>query len=103
MPASTGRREREILTLQLPEVDLSAGKIRLPDAKSGPRAMQLPPPAVRLLGVLPRRAGSPRVFPGRAPGGRYSEGGLDRAWRAVREAAKLEDVRIHDLRHTCAA
>ena len=79
------------------------GVLRLPDAKSGPRAVQLPPPAVRLLEALPRRGDNPWVFPGRAAAGRYSEGGLDRAWRAVREAAKLEDVRIHDLRHSFAS
>ena len=64
---------------------------------------QLPPPAVRLLEEMPRRAGSLWAFPGRNLDGRYSAGGLDRAWQAVREAAKLEDVRIHDLRHSCAA
>ncbi|MYH36214.1 MAG: site-specific integrase, partial [Rhodospirillaceae bacterium] len=85
------------------DVDLDAGELRLPDAKSGPRAVQLPPPAVRLLEDLPRRAGSPWVFPGRDRNGRYSAGGLDHAWHAVRKAAKLEDVRIHDLRHSFAS
>ncbi len=65
--------------------------------------MQLPPPAVRLLEALPRRAGNPWVFPGRVPDGRCSESALDNAWRAVREAARLEDVRIHDLRHSFAS
>ena len=64
---------------------------------------QLPPPAVRLLEDMPRRTGSPWVFPGKDKDGRYSAGGLDRAWQAVREAAKLEDVRIHDLRHSFAS
>ncbi len=99
----TGCRKGEVLALRWTDVDLDAGELRLPDAKSGPRAVQLPPPAVRLLEGLPRRAGNPWVFPGRAADGRYSEGGLDNAWRAVREAAKLEDVRIHDLRHSFAS
>ena len=99
----TGCRKGEVLALRWTDVDLDAGELRLPDAKSGPRAVQLPPPAVRLLEALPRRAGSPWVFPGRAADGRCSESALDNAWRAVREAAKLEDVRIHDLRHSFAS
>jgi len=61
----TGCRKGEVLALRWADVDLDAGELRLPDAKSGPRAVQLPPPAVRLLEDLPRRAGSPWVFPGR--------------------------------------
>ncbi len=99
----TGCRKGEVLALRWADVDLDAGELRLPDAKSGPRAVQLPPAAVRLLGALPRRAGNPWVFPGRAPDGRCSEGSIDNAWRAVREAAKLEDARIHDLRHSFAS
>ena len=99
----TGCRKGEVLALRWTDVDLHAGELRLPDAKSGPRAVQLPPPAVRLLEALPRRAGNPWVFPGRAADGRCSESALDNAWRAAREAAKLEDVRIHDLRHSFAS
>ncbi len=99
----TGCRKGEVLALHWTDVDLGAGELRLPDAKSGPRAVQLPPPAVRLLEALPCRAGSPWVFPGRAAAGRCSESALDNAWRVVREAAKLEDVRIHDLRHSFAS
>ena len=99
----TGCRKGEVLALRWTDVDLDAGELRLPDAKSGPRAVQLPPPAVRLLATLPRRAGNPWVFPGRAAAGRCSESALDNAWRVVREAAKLEDVRIHDLRHSFAS
>ena len=99
----TGCRKGEVLALRWTDVDLDAGELRLAQAKSGPRAVQLPPPAVRLLEALPRRAGNQWVFPGRTPDGRCSESALDNAWRAVREAAKLEDVRIHDLRHSFAS
>ncbi len=43
------------------------------------------------------------MFPGNDRDGRYSGGGLDHAWRTVRAAAALEDVRIHDLRHSFAS
>ena len=43
------------------------------------------------------------MFPGNDRDGRYSGGGLDHAWRTVRAAAGLEDVRMHDLRHSFAS
>lgn len=99
----TGCRKSEVLTLRWPDVDLDAGEIHLADAKSGPRAVQLPPTAVGLLEALPRLKDSPWVFPGNDRDGRFSGSGLDHAWRAVRAAAGLEDVRLHDLRHSFAS
>ena len=99
----TGCRKSEILTLRWTDVDLGVGELKLADAKSGPRAVQLPPTAVRLLESLPRRKDSPWVFPGKDRDGRYSGGGLDHAWQIVRARAGLEDVRLHDLRHSFAS
>ena len=99
----TGCRKSEILTLRWTDVDLDAGELRLADAKTGPRAVQLPPTAVALLGALPRGKDSPWVFPGNDREGRFSGGGLDRVWRVVRSRAGLEDVRLHDLRHSFAS
>ena len=99
----TGCRKNEILTLRWTDVDLEAGELHLGDAKAGPRAVQLPPTAVRLLEALPRREGCPWVFPGEDREGRFSGGGLDHAWQTVRTHAELEDVRLHDLRHSFAS
>ena len=99
----TGCRKSEILTLRWSDVDLDAGELHLADSKTGPRAVQLTPTAVELLDTLPRRKDSPWVFPGNDRDGRYSGGGLDHAWRTLRAAARLEDVRLHDLRHSCAS
>ena len=99
----TGCRKNEILTLRWAEADLDAGELHLGDTKTGPRTVQLPPTAVALLEALPRRKDSPWVFPGNDRDGRYSGGGLDHAWRTVRAAAGLEDVRMHDLRHSFAS
>ena len=98
----TGCRKSEILTLRWTDVDPEAGELRLADAKSGPRTVQLPPAAVGLLGTLPRRNDSPWVFPGGDRDGRV-RGGLDRAWHIVRAGADLKDVRLHDLRHSFAS
>ena len=99
----TGCRKSEVLTLRWADVDLDAGELHLADSKTGPRAVQLPPTAVELLDALPRRKDSPWVFPGNDRDGRYSGGGLDHAWRTVRTGAGLEDVRMHDLRHSFAS
>ena len=66
----------------------------LPDTKTGARVIPLSPPAVKVLTGLPRTAGSPWVLPRRK---------LDDAWRVVRGRAQLQDVRIHDLRHSYAS
>ncbi|MDE2808471.1 MAG: site-specific integrase, partial [Gemmatimonadota bacterium] len=65
--------------------------------------VHLPPMAVELLEALPRRNGNPWVFPGNDRDGRYSGGGLDHVWQTVRARAGLEDVRLHDLRHSFAS
>ena len=99
----TGCRKNEILTLRWTDVDLEAGELHLGDAKAGPRTVHLPPTAVRLLKTLPRREGCPWVFPGEDREGRFSGGGLDYVWQTVRTHAELEDVRLHDLRHSFAS
>ena len=99
----TGCRKSEVLTLRWTDVDLEAGELRLGEAKTGPRAVQLPPTAVRLLQALPKRKDSPWVFPGRDRDGRFSGDGLNYVWQIVRARAGLDDVRLHDLRHSFAS
>ena len=78
-------------------VDLDHGTLSLPDraSKTGARVVSLAPEVVSLLRSLP--ATSVYVLPG-LTGGPIS--GHQKAWRAIRKAAGLDDVRIHDLRHT---
>ena len=97
----TGCRKSEILSLRWQDVDLAAGEIRLADSKTGPRAVPLSPPAVRVLAELPRVADSPWVIPGQKPGTHLSN--LDGPWWIVRKRADLEEVRIHDCRHSFAS
>ena len=83
-----------------PNNNLDARELHLADAKTGPRTVQLPPMAVGILEELPRRAGSPWVFPGRDPERHLIT--VNHLWLDVRARAGLEDVRLHDLRHSCA-
>ena len=71
----------------------------LPDSKAGPRTIWLASPARAVLAALPRRGECPWVFA--SPRGKPVS--LDKAWTAVREAAGLGTLRIHDLRHAHAA
>ena len=97
----TGCRRNEILTLRWEDVHPAANELRLRDSKTGPRAVSLSPAAVKVLAALPRVAGNPHVIPGARPGARLS--GIFEPWRRVRTRAGLDDVRIHDLRHSYAS
>ena len=83
------------------DVDLAAGEIGLAYSKTGPRAVPLSPPAVRVLAELPRLPDGPWVIPGQKPGTHMTN--LDGPWRIVRKRAGLDDVRIHDCRHPYAS
>ena len=97
----TGCRCSEIMTLRWDDVHLEANEIRLRDSKTGPRVVPLSPGATRVLESLPRAAGNPWVIAGRRPGMRLTH--IAYHWYRVRERAGLDDVRIHDLRHSFAS
>jgi integrase len=97
----TGWREREALTLRWTDLDLERQIATLPDTKTGKSVRHIGGPACQLLAGLPRIAGSLFVFPGRLPAAPRVE--INRVWYAVRHAAELEDVRLHDLRHSFAS
>ena len=75
--------------------------IELPDAKTGGRVVPLGPEARAVLAALPREDGNPWVIAGKLPGSHLTD--LQRPWRRIRARAGLDDVRIHDLRHSFAS
>jgi integrase len=95
----TGCRLREILHLRWTEIDFDRGMIFLPDSKTGRRAVLLPGPALAILYDLPR-AGE-YVIAGRGPDRPRHD--LQRPWAAISKHARLDGVRLHDLRHSFAA
>ena len=97
----TGCRRSEILTLRWDDVDRAAGEFRLRDGKTGGRMVPLTPTAEAVLAGIPRLPGDPWVIAGKAPGTRLVS--LTAEWYRIRARAGLGDVRIHDLRHTCAS
>ena len=100
----TGCRRSEIMSLRWEYVDFERQCLRLPDSKEGKgeaKVVYLNPPALELLGGLPRLTGNPHVIAGERSGAPL--GGLDKVWFRVRKAAGLDDVRLHDLRHSFAS
>ena len=95
----TGCRKSEIVTLGWQDVD--GDMLNLADAKSGPRRVFLNAPARAILERQPR-SGSAYVFPSPSKPGEPISGDL-KLWRSVRKEAEVEDVRLHDLRHTFAS
>ena len=94
----TGCRKSEIMTLRWQ--DYRDGRLFLRDSKTGPRTVWLSSAARRILDSLPRRRVC--VFPGRRRKRFASLQGLDHFWRNLRDEANLQDVRLHDLRHSYA-
>ncbi len=97
----TGCRLNEILTLRWDDVDRGAGEFRLRDGKTGARMVPLTPAADEVLGGIERLPGNPWIVAGKEPGRRLTT--LNGDWYRLRARAGLEDVRIHDLRHSYAS
>jgi integrase len=97
----TGARLTEILDLKWEWIDFDRGEARLPDSKTGAKTLHLPAPALAVLADLPRVEGNPHVIVGNVAGARLVN--LEKPWRAIRKAAGLHDVRLHDLRHAFAS
>ena len=95
----TGCRKSEIVTMRWQDVD--ADTLNLTDAKAGPRQVYLNAPARAILERQPR-SNSPWVFPSPLDPARPQCSDLP-LWYAVRGDARIEYVRIHDLRHTYAS
>lgn len=96
----TGCRLNEVLSLRWDDIDLQNGVLMIGDAKSGARSHAIGAPAIALLSGIGQVAGSPWVFHRRDRSGPLPDYTLKKVWRRVRKAAGIEDVRLHDLRHT---
>ena len=97
----TGCRLSEIMNLRWEDVSLPAGELRLRDSKTGAKRVHLGGPAVAVLRGMERKDGNPWVIAGRRPGTRIAS--LHFPWARIRRRAGLDDVRLHDLRHSFAS
>lgn len=98
----TGCRKRELLDAKWDEVDLDKKVWRIPTTKTGkPRHVPLSEDAIAVLKQVPRFAKCPYVVPN--PKTLMPFQSIFNSWNSARRAAKLPDVRIHDLRHSAAS
>ena len=95
----TGCRTGELLTLQWP--DYREGHLLLRDSKTGPRTVWLSAPARNIFDALGRK--NRWVFPAKQGDRPRSNEGLWKFWNKVRAEAGLDDLRLHDLRHSYAS
>jgi integrase len=73
----------------------------LPDSKTGAKVVHLNGPAMEILKSIERQPDNPYVIVGKKPGSHLIN--LQKPWRRIRMQAGLENVRIHDLRHSYAS
>jgi integrase len=100
----TGARVNEVLQARWDWVDWDRNSIVLPDSKTGPKPLFLSNPALEVLRDLsarPEAATSAYIIKGRLRGKPLVN--LTKPWKELCRAAELDDVRIHDLRHTAAS
>ncbi|MGH6960313.1 MAG: site-specific integrase, partial [Dongiaceae bacterium] len=97
----TGCRLSEIVTLQWAHVDSKARELRLPDSKTGAKIVHFGKTAADVLERIEKLDDNPHVITGKKPGSHLTD--LQHPWRRIRAKAKLDDVRIHDLRHAYAS
>lgn len=97
----TGARLSEIRKLLWSEVDLSRRMLRLHESKTNEKTIYLSDAAVEILALVPRLDDNPHVICGDKIGSCLVN--LQKPWRRIRQMADLDDVRIHDLRHSFAS
>jgi integrase len=97
----TGCRLREILRLRWSEVDLERGLLLLPDSKTGRKTVVLNAPARQVLTDMREISAGEYFILGDDP--KKPRADLQKPWDLMKHHAKLEGVRLHDLRHTHAS
>lgn len=100
----TGARKREILDLRWEEIDWERQAIIIPAQRSKSKRVHpipLSDAAVELLRQIPRHGDLPWVFVNPKTG--KPPVSIFYAWDSIRKKLGLEDVRLHDLRHSYAS
>ena len=97
----TGCRFSEIITLKWEYIDFTNHRINFPDSKTGKKSTYVSPYVIEILSNLERKSDNPYVIQGSIEGNHLVN--LRKPWYRIRKLAGLEEVRIHDLRHSFAS
>ena len=96
-----GSRSDEILKLEWSRVTLAEKVLLLPKSKTGKRRVTLNAAAIEVLKSIPRVRRNPYVIVGRKRGKHLLS--LQKPWKIICAKAKVNNCRIHDLRHSYAS
>ncbi len=75
--------------------------LRLPDSKTGAKLVPIGKAVIEVLKSIPRVKNNPYVITGRVEGQHLTD--MQKPWRRLRKRAGLDNLRIHDLRHSFAS
>lgn len=104
MALLTGARKGNVLAMRWSEINMDHKIWRIPDTKNGdPHNVPLSPKAIEILVKRKKvqkltEKESVYVFPGDGEDGHLAD--PKKAWYRLLKIAKIEDLRIHDLRRT---
>lgn len=101
MLALSGARKGEIEQLSWKEVDLNAGFLRLLKSKTGAKLIPITGPMRAILEKQSEYGTVGFVVPSVSSDTYFQ--GTPKLWLKARKLAGLEDVRLHDLRHSAAS
>lgn len=101
----TGSRRGEALNATWDQFDLVKGVWTKPAHNTKQKRMEHIPLSSHALGLLKtmkkKSKGGDYLFPGKVKGQPLKE--IKKSWATIKKQAGIEDVRIHDLRHTYAS
>ena len=97
----TGCRLNEIVMLKWSYVDFDNACFRLPDSKTGAKTVYFSEVVANILRGIKKLPDNPYVITGQVAGNHLNN--LEKPWRRIRKDCGLDDVRIHDLRHSFAS
>jgi integrase len=98
MSLLTGARRANVLAMRWDQISFERAEWRIPMTKNGlGHTVTLSPEAIEILKSR-QDSKSPFVFPGDGKTGHITE--PKRCWARVLERAELNDIRLHDLRHS---
>lgn len=101
----TGARRSEIRNAKWKWLDWDKAKLFLPDSKGNePIEIEIPDPAMRILAEMYKERTDPThpyIFEGKKHHQHLTD--EKRIWQSIKKEAKLEDFRVHDMRHAFAS
>jgi len=97
----TGCRKNEIESLKWADIDFERRFVRFGKSKTGAKVIPFSQAAISIIEEQPRLNSTPYVFASMKINDHYK--GIPKVWYDVRKKAKIEDCRLHDLRHNFAS